>query len=105
MTGGKGKEGVVVASSLGRLRAGSSTGSGRTEAVPTRAFLQRAGRDIPTGSQAEEDVDRCSLLAANVSSFRVNVFSFRPDVFTFGPEVSTFRANVSSLRPNVFSRG
>ncbi len=50
------------------------------------------------GSRAEEEVDWCSLLAADVSSFRVNVF-------TFGPDVSTFRANVSSLRPNVFSRG
>ena len=60
--------------------------------------LQRVCRDTPRGSRAEEEVDRCSLIAADVSSFRVNVF-------TFGPDVSTFRANVSSLRPNVFSRG
>ena len=62
------------------------------------AVLKRVCRDIPRGGRAEVEVDRCSLLAANVSSFRVNVFTFRPDV-------STFRANVSSLRPNVFSRG
>ena len=43
-------------------------------------------------------MDRCSVFAADVSSFRVNVSSFRPDV-------STFRANVSSLRPNVSSGG
>ena len=60
--------------------------------------LKRVCRDIPMGSQAEVEVDRWSLLAADVSSFGVNVF-------TFGPDVSTFRANVSSLRPNVFSRG
>ena len=50
------------------------------------------------GSRAEEEVDRCSLLAADVSSFGVNVSSFHPNV-------STFRAHVSSLRPNVSSWG
>ena len=60
--------------------------------------LKRVCRDTPMGGRAEVEVDRCSLFAADVSSFRVNVSSFRPDV-------STFRANVSSLRPNVFSRG
>ena len=53
--------------------------------------LKQAGRDSPMGSQAEEGVDRCPLLAAYVSSF--------------GGNVSTFRANVSSLHPNVSSRG
>ena len=41
------------------------------------------------GSRAEVEVDRCSLLAADVSSFGVNVFSFRPNVFTFRPDVSS----------------
>ena len=60
--------------------------------------LKLAGRDTPMGSQAEEEVDRCSVFAADVSSLRVNVSSFHPNV-------STFRADVSSLRPNVSSRG
>ena len=60
--------------------------------------LKRVCRDTSMGSRAEVEVDRCSLLAADVSSFGVNVFSFRPNVFTFRPDVS-------SLRPNVFSRG
>ena len=59
--------------------------------------LKRAGRDTSMGSQAEEEVDRCPLFAADVSSFGVNVSSFCPNV-------STFRANVSSLRPDVSSR-
>ena len=43
------------------------------------------------GGQAEEEVDRCPLFAADVSGFGVNVSSFHPNV-------SPFRANVSSLR-------
>ena len=60
--------------------------------------LKRGGRDTSMGSQAEEEVDRCPLFAADVSGFGVNVS-------TFHPNVSTFRANVSSLRPDVSSRG
>ena len=53
--------------------------------------LKRVGRDTPMGGQAEEEVDRCPVFAADVSSFGVNVSSFHP--------------NVSSLCPNVSSRG
>ena len=96
----------------GRLRAGPSTGSGQAFGGRGQAFdrfgvseggansgvLKRGGRDTPMGGQAEEEVDRCPVFAADVSSFGVNVSSFHPNV-------STFRANVSSLRPNVSSRG
>ena len=78
----------------GRLFDGLGTnGSGANAGV-----LQRAGRDISMGGQAEEEVDRCSVFAADVSSFRVNVSSFHPNV-------STFRGHVSSLRPNESSWG
>ena len=70
-----------------------ANGSGANAGV-----LQRAGRDISMGGQAEEEVDRCSVFAADVSSFRVNVSSLHPNV-------STFRAHVSRRRPNVFSWG
>lgn len=60
--------------------------------------LRRVGRDTPMDGQAEEEVDRCPVFAADVSCFGVNVSSFHPNV-------STFRANVSSWRPDVSSRG
>lgn len=72
-----------------KLRAG---GGGANPGV-----LKRVGRDTPMGGRAEEEVDRCPVFAADVSSFGVNVSSFHPNV-------STFRANVSSLCPNVSSR-
>ena len=47
-------------------------------------------------SQADGEVDRCSVSAAEVFSFRVDVFTLGPDVFTLGPDVFTFRADVFS---------
>ena len=73
-------------------------GLGSSAGGANAGIWTRVCRDTPMGSRAEEEVDRCSVFAADVSSFRVNVSSFHPNV-------STFRAHVSSLRPNVFSRG
>ena len=71
---------------------------GVSEGGANSGVLKRGGRDTPMGVQAEEEVDRCPLFAADVSGFGVNVSSFCPNVFTL-------RANVFSLRPNVSSRG
>ena len=98
ITNGKGKAWVVAASPLrqaqsrrfGKLRANSG------DANP--GALKRVCRDTTVGSRAEVEVDKCSLFAADVSSFRVDVSSCHPNV-------STFRAHVSSLRPNVSSWG
>ena len=81
ITGGKGGVGRGEPP-FGNLRANSG------DANP--GVLKRVCRDIRMGSQAEVEVDRCSLLAADVSSFGVNVFSFRPDVFTFRATVFSF---------------